>query len=198
MTRNDLLILGIVGAAIAVFFYRQKAGIQFSDADLNNAAAIVLAETDFRAPDKREEAAILWLIYNRSQKYGVSIATAASPSGPPNWNSSSKFKKRFAEAFDRPNFSQVKEFARSVYSGAKHPTLTPPGLRNLSPSSVNVGDRMYFVHPRGMTRCEVEGQRCGKNNSRHCVMTQSGLRCLPDRQQNDFANVVVIGRARFS
>jgi hypothetical protein len=180
---RDLAVIGLLGTALAWFFFRSGAGVPgmtggvaYDEADLNAVTRLLLAETSFNRPEK-EQIGVVMVAVNRARRDGSSLSTVAVPPGDPNWNASKKFRDRWEGSIDYPQFNRARDFVQSVLDG-EH--------RN------PIGDRTHFLHPRGMPRCD-DGE-CPEG--RTCVDTVAGRRCLPKWAVG--SNVITVDGARFS
>jgi len=182
MTRGGrVFFFSILGIGLAWFFFRKNSGgmtggMRYDEGDLNAVTRTLLAETSFNRPEL-EMVGIVQVIVNRAKSNGITLTEVSVPPGIPNWNSSAKFRERWEESTGYPQFSRARDFVEKVLDG---------GFQN------PIGDRVQFLHPRGMPTCT--GDNCPSGRS--CVDTVAGLRCLP--QWSTGANVLEIDGARFS
>ncbi len=175
---KNALVYWVIGAGVSWFFFRnwsRTGGVGYDDDALNAATRTLLAETSFARPQK-EMIGVLQVGVNRSKK-GVPLVDVFTPPGEPNWNGSRTFKERWNDARSYPQWDKARAFTKRVLDG-EYPNP--------------IGDRVQFLHPRGMPRCN-DGE-CPKG--RVCVDTVAGKRCLPRWSLG--ANVKVIDGARFS
>ncbi len=184
MTRGGrVLVLSLLGIGVAWFFFRRSGvdstmtgGVKYNELDLNAVTRTLLAETSFNRPET-EQVGIVQVMVNRSRQNGVSLSEVAVPPGIPNWNNSDRFRERWEESVDYPQFDRARDFVKTVLDG---------GYQN------PIGDRVQFLHPRGMPKCD--GKSCPRG--RECVDTVAGPRCLPLWSVG--SNVITIDGARFS
>jgi hypothetical protein len=175
-------IVGMLGA-LGIFMVSRRSGragrIQATPADIDAMTRTLLAETSFRQESQAEMAAILWVGLNRARIRGRSITETLTPPGSPmTWNASEKYARRWAESSGWRQWSDARSFVVDVLSG-KWPN--------------QIGDRVQFLHPAGMPRCDSGGV-CP--SGRKCADTTAGRRCLPSWSTT--ANVRIIGQGRFS
>jgi hypothetical protein len=131
-----------------------------SDADLDNLARMLIAETTFaRAPD--EMAAIVQIAINRARKRGVSISRVLIPPGRPmQWNGEPDYARSYYAADNHPRFAAARAFAAAVLAGER---------------SNPIGGRTQFVHPGRMPK-----PPCKPNRTWTDTGDIAGPRCLPD------------------
>lgn len=149
-----------VGVGVLLLASRKTAPtgneISPSNSDVDNAARMLIAETDF-SRDKNEMAQIVWVAINRSRGRKVSLSQVTIPPGIPVWNGGSAYRTRFYNADSDPRFPAARAFVASVLAG-EWPEL--------------IGGRRMFVHPSGMPTPPCESNRVA-------TPTASGTRCLP-------------------
>lgn len=131
--------------------------IDASEADLDNLARMIIAETSF-SRDKMEMAQIVWVAINRARGRGKTLSQVVIPPGDPVWNTGSVYASRFNSAASSPRFLEARAFVSQVLAG-EWPNL--------------IGGRRMFVHPSGMPTPPCAANR--KESS-----TSSGQRCLPE------------------
>jgi hypothetical protein len=141
------------------------------DADLDNLARMLIAETGF-ARDKNEMAQIVWVAINRARGRGKTLSQVTVPPGDPNWNGSALYRQRFYAADQNPRFDAARNFCSEVLSG-KWPEV--------------IGGRRMFVHPSGMPVPPCAANRVPSS-------TTAGTRCLPEWALNG----KVVGGAIFA
>lgn len=145
--------------------------ISTADADIDNTARMLIAETGF-SRDKQEMAQIVWVAINRARGRGFSLSKVTVPPGVPTWNGGSAYRTRFNNADSDPRFPAARAFVASVLAG-EWPEL--------------IGGRRMFVHPSGMPT-----PPCASN--RVAASTTAGTRCLPEWALNG----KVVGGALFA
>jgi len=177
------VVVAITGGLLAWFFFRRSpggdgmtGGVPYDEGDLNAVTRLLLAETSFRRPEM-EQVGVVQVAVNRAREDGHTLSEVAVPPGRPNWNKSQKFRDRWEESINYPQFPEARDFVEKVLDGG----YTNP-----------IGDRVQFLHPRGMPRCN--GESCPRG--RVCVDTVAGARCLPEWSVG--SNVITIDGARFS
>jgi len=171
------LLLPIFGLGLAWFFFKKMnstGGVAYDNSSAEGLTRLLLAETSFNRP-KKEMVGICQVAINRAKK-GTPLVDVVTPPGKPNWNASTKFRIRWNESINWPQYGRARRFVDSVLSGE---FINP------------IGDRTQFLHPRGMPSCD--GKNCPAG--RVCSDTVAGKRCLPKWST---VNVKTVGGARFS
>lgn len=184
MTRGSrVLVFSILGVGLSWFFFRRggpgslmTGGVKYNEIDLNAATRTLLAETSFNRPEQ-EMVGVVQVMVNRARQNGISLSEVAVPPGIPNWNNSEKFRERWEESIEYPQYNRARDFVKAVLDG---------GYQN------PIGERVQFLHPRGMPKCDGESCPTG----RECIDTVAGRRCLPEWSVG--SNVITIDGARFS
>jgi hypothetical protein len=174
-SKQRWIAISVAGAGLLWLASRKTAStgeeISTADADLDNTARMLIAETGF-SRDKNEMAQIVWVAINRARGRGISLSKVTVPPGVPTWNDGSAYRSRFNKADSDPRFPLARAFVASVLAG-EWPEM--------------IGGRRMFVHPSGMPT-----PPCGAN--RVAASTTAGTRCLPEWALNG----KVVGGALFA